>query len=189
MAEETTSTQNVNSWQGSVDDSAEPYFLIIGRALKPHGVRGEIRVEPHTDAPERFTWLETVYVGEVDPQPLAVESARFHGGLVLLKLSGIDDREAAGKLRGQWLQVPLTEAIPLEEGEYFLYQLEGLAVFTDAGDRLGELVQVIETGANHVFVVRSESGDILLPDTAEVVQAIDFENGRMTVHLLPGLLP
>jgi 16S rRNA processing protein RimM len=68
-----------------------------------------------------------------------------------------------------------------------LYQLEGLQVFTDEGEDLGELVQVIETGANHVFVVRSASGDLLLPDTDEVVQEIDFENGRMTVHLIEGL--
>ena len=174
--------------QGSVEPSAEPSFLIIGRIQKPHSVRGEVKVMPHTDFPERFTWLETVYVGD-DPMPVAVESVRFHGDVVLLKLVGYDSREAAQALRGQWLQVPESEAVPLEEGEYYLYQLEGLQVFSDEGEALGELVQVMETGANNVFVVRGESGELLLPDTDEVVQEIDFENGRMIVHLLAGLRP
>jgi 16S rRNA processing protein RimM len=173
--------------KGSVEPSAEPSFLIIGRIQKPHSVRGEVRVMPYTDSPERFTWLETVYVGDEDPLPVAVESVRFHGDIILLKLAGYDSREAAQSLRGQWLQVPESEAAPLEEGEYYLYQLEGLQVFTDEGEELGELVQVMETGANNVFVVRGESGELLLPDTNEVVVEIDFENGRMIVHLLPGL--
>lgn len=175
--------------QGSADASVEPSFLVIGQILKPHSVRGDVRVKPLTDLPERFTWLETVYIGEDDLQPVAVESTRFHGQLVLLKLAGYDSREAVQELRGQYLLVPQSEAIPLEEGEYYLYQLEGLQVFTDEGEDLGELVQVMETGANNVFVVRGESGDLLLPDTDEVVMEIDFENCRMTVHLLAGLRP
>jgi 16S rRNA processing protein RimM len=86
------------------------------------------------------------------------------------------------------LQVPKDEAIPLEEGEYYLYQLEGLAVYTDEGEHLGELVEVLETKANNVFIVHGSRGEVLLPDTEEVVLEIDFENGRMKVHLLPGLL-
>ncbi len=177
-----------NRSQGSAENSVEPRFLVIGRITKPHGVHGDVRVMPHTDLPERFTWLETVYVGETELRPVAVEGVRFHGEVILLKLAGYDGREAAGVLRGEWLLVPESEAIPLEEGEYYLYQLEGLAVFTDDGEHLGELTQVIETGANNVFVVKGQKGEALLPDTDEVVQEIDFENGRMTVHLLPGLL-
>jgi 16S rRNA processing protein RimM len=171
-----------------VESSAEPRFLVIGRILSVHGVRGEVRVRPHTDLPERFTWLETVYVGEHDPRPMVVEGVRFHKDLVLLKLAGYDSREEAAALKGEMLHVPMAEAIPLAEDEYFLYQLIGLAVVTDEGESLGELVEVLETGANNVFVVRGEGRDILLPDTKEVIVDIDFDNGRLTVHLLPGLL-
>ena len=174
--------------QGSVENPAEPSFLVIGQVLKPHGVRGEVRVRPHTDEPERFSWLKIVYVGETDPQPVAVESFRFHKDLVLLKLAGVDDRDAAQAWRGTWLQVPPEDALPLEEGEYYLYQLMGLQVFSDADELLGELTDIIETGANYVFVVQGERGELLLPDTEEVVQSIDLENGRMVVHILPGLL-
>jgi 16S rRNA processing protein RimM len=175
--------------RGSAEPPAEPHFLAIGQVGKPHGVRGEVRVQPHTDLPERFTWLETIYIGEDDPQPFAVESVRFHQDVVLMKLAGYDDRDAVQALRGEWVLVPETEGLPLEEGEYYLYQLEGLQVFSDTGEHLGELTGVLETKANNVFVVEGEAGELLLPDTAEVIQAIDFENGRMTVHLLPGLRP
>lgn len=179
---------NDNSQRGSVEPSSEPHFLVIGEVLKPHGVRGEMRVLPHTDLPERFTWLERVYLDEGTSPPVQVESARLHQNIILLKLVGYESRQACDALRGRLLYVPVEEAVPLEEGEYFLYQLEGLAVYTDAGDHLGTLVEVLETKANNVFVVQGERGEVLLPDIAEVVQAIDFEAQRMVVHLLPGLL-
>lgn len=175
--------------QGSVDNTTEPSFLIIGQINKPHGLRGEVRVTPHTDMPERFTWLEVVYVGQTNPQPVVVEGARLQNDVVLLKLAGYDDRDTADELRGQWLQVPESEAIPLAEGEYFLFQLMGLDVVTDDGETLGKLVEIIETGANHVFCVSGNRGQVLLPDIDEVILDIDFDNGRMTVHLLSGLLP
>jgi 16S rRNA processing protein RimM len=168
--------------------TAEPAFLVIGRIIKPHGVRGEMRVEIMTDLPERFTWLETVYIGENPPQPVTVESVRFHKNQALLKLAGYDSREEVVLLRSQILQVPESEAIPLEEGEYYLYQLVGLAVISDTGEFLGELQEVLETKANNVFVINGPFGEVLLPDTDEVVQEIDFENGRLIVHLLPGLI-
>ncbi len=173
--------------RGSADGAAEPRFLVIGQVGKPHGVRGEVRVQPYTEQPERFTWLKMVYLGDISPQPVVVESARLHQGMVLLKLAGYDDRTMAETLRGVWLQVPEEEALPLEEGEYYLYQLIDLRVYREDGHYLGLLVDVLETGANNVFVVEGEQGELLLPDTAEVVREIDFANGRMTVHLLPGL--
>jgi len=178
---------NLTDQPGSVDSSPEPSFLVIGVVGKAHGIGGEVRVIPETDQPERFTWLQVVYVGEEEPQPVVVESARVHQNTVLLKLTGYDDRDAAETLRGEWLQVPEAEAIPLEEGEYYLYQIKGLSVVTEEGEALGELVDIIETGANNVFVIQGEQGQLLLPDIDEVILNIDFEIGRITVHLLPGL--
>lgn len=175
--------------RGSVERPTEPSFLIIGQITKPHGVNGEMRVQPHTDLPERFTWLDMVYIGERDPQPHEVTGVRLHKNMVLLKLAGFNNRNEAETLRGQLLQVPEHEALPLEDGEYFLFQLIGLLVVTDQGLELGELVEVIETGANHVFRVTGAGKEVLLPDIDDVILDIDFDNGRMTVHLLPGLLP
>ncbi|MBP8001445.1 MAG: 16S rRNA processing protein RimM [Chloroflexi bacterium] len=180
-----------NEERGLRDEIAQPRFLVIGQIARPHGVRGELRADIHTDLPERFTWLKQVYLAkdtdELTPEIYGVETVRFHQSQVLIKLATVDDRDEAETLRRYWLLVPAEEAIPLAEGEYYLYQLLGLAVYTDEDVHLGELVEVIETGANHVFVVRGHDKEILLPDTDEVIQAIDFARGRMTVHLLPGL--
>ncbi|MCA9924735.1 MAG: 16S rRNA processing protein RimM [Anaerolineales bacterium] len=167
--------------------STEPPFLVIGQILKPHSVHGEMRVKPITDLPERFQWLEAVYVGKKSPRLIEIEQVRFHNHLILLKLAGFDSRDEVEQFRGALLQVPESEAIPLAEGEYFLYQLEGISVYTDQDEYLGKVVEVIETGANNVFVVRGPDGETLLPDIDEVILAIDFDSERMVVHLLPGL--
>lgn len=191
MTKRSVSKTHEEMARGSADKPAEPRFLTIGEVLRPHGVRGEMRIRAITELPQRFTWLKTVYMGK-NPQTavaLTVETARLHQGFALLKCDGIDDRDAVDLLRGHFLYVPEADAIPLEEGEYYLYQLEGLTVVTDDGQTLGKLVDVLETGANNVFVVETDKGQLLLPDIKDVILDIDFENGRMTVHLLEGLLP
>jgi 16S rRNA processing protein RimM len=176
-----------------VDKTAEPRFLVIGRITKPHGVRGEMRVVVYTDVPERFEWLETVYLSadewDDDPLRVVVESVRPHGDLFIIALESYDTRESVDPLRGMWLQVPVAEAVPLEEGEVYLYQLIGLAVESDTGEQLGNVTDVIETGANFVFVINGADGELLIPDIAEVVLSVDVVEKRMIVHLLPGLRP
>ena len=185
------SSQDLNDGQGSGRGSHsnddEPRFLIVGRVGKPHGVRGEVRVTIHTDEPERFTWLEEAHVGIDRPYPLAIESARFHKNWVLLKFDGYDNRDAVEKLRGEWLQVRLEDAIELEDGELFLYQLIGLEMVTTEGKLIGNVKEIIETGANNVFVVKGTAGEKLIPDIDDVVNDIDLAAGQITVTLIPGL--
>lgn len=175
--------------RGSENESSEPRFLVIGRILKPHGVQGEMRVEVLTELPERFNWLENVYIGKREPIPMKVEGIRFHKSWVLLKLVDCNDRNSANLLRRQLVQIPESEGIPLEEGEYYLYQLVGLKVVTEDSDYLGEISEVIETKANNVFVVKTSNSEVLLPDIEDVIRNIDFESGTVTVRLIPGLIP
>ena len=162
--------------------------MAVGRISKPHGVQGEVRVELLTDVPERFEWLDTIYVGEANPRPVGIESVRYHQGVVLLKLTGYPTRTEAETLRGELLQVPESEAVPLAEGEYFLYQLVGLQVFTEEGTLVGRLSQVLETGANNVFVVEGQHRQHLIPDIPDVVREIDIEAGRLVIYPMPGLI-
>lgn len=190
-----SSDDSMERQQGSAEPPAGPRFLIIGRLLRPHGVRGEVRTEIITELPERFEWLKEAYLSRDpdDPQPQAVpvEGVRFHQNQVLLKLGGYETREAVDALRQLWLMVPLDEAIPLEEGEYYVYQMEGMSVYTDEGEYLGQLMEIIETRANDVYLVQQEVDgqmkELLLPDIDEVILDVDVESKRMTVHLLDGL--
>lgn len=187
---------NQDNLQPSTSDpSGEPAtdFIVIGRILRPHGVKGELRAEIHSHLPERFTWLDQVFLSRDsqpdNPEAVAVEAVRFHKGYVLLTLDGYDNRDAAEMLRSMWLLVPETEAVPLEEGELYFFQLEGLDVYTETDEYLGEVKEVLETGANEVFIVQGPRGEVLLPNTEEVIVDVDEDAGRMTVHLIPGLLP
>jgi len=166
--------------------ASEPDFLAVGRVLRPHGVRGEVRVEIHTDFPERFAVYETLYLGSAHT-PYALEGHRFHQGRVLLKLKGIDDRNAAEGLRTQWVWIAVRDAAPLDQGEMYLHQMMHLGVVTADGEALGQVVEIIETGANPVYVVRGRGGDILIPDTEEVILDVDLETRTVTVQLIEGL--
>ena len=164
-----------------------PRFLIIGEVLRPQGVKGEVRVRVLTDFPERFRTLKRVYLGQA-LRSATVEGVRFHQGCALLKLAGYNDRTAAESLRGVLVQIPVEEAMPLEEGEYYFYQIVGLAVQTTAGEYLGRVREILVTGANDVYLVRGPRGEILLPAIDEVIREVDLEAGRLIVTLPEGLI-
>ncbi len=171
----------------------QPPFLLLGRVLRPHGIRGEIRIEVLTDYPERIVPGMIVYIGR-DPDDArsaveyTIESARTHLQYLILRLENIPDRDAADFLRELYVMVAFDDAVPLDEDEFYLFQAIGLAVFTDAGEHLGEVTDVLETGANDVYVVQGSRGEILLPVLDEVILDVDLDAGRMTVRLMDGLL-
>ncbi len=171
----------------------QPPFLLLGRVLRPHGVRGEVRIEVLTAYPERIVPGRRVFIGSdpQDPQSASahvVTRSRKHQKMLILQFEGIGNREAAEALRGQFVMVTLDDAVPLEEDEFYLFQLIGLAVYTDEGEHLGRITDVIETGANDVYVVRGPRGEVLLPAIDECILELDIEGGKVTVHLMDGLL-
>jgi len=178
---------------GEQGRTPEPRYLAVGQVAGAHGLDGELKVALLTDDPTRFGRLTRVYIGPegAEPVPRALDGYRFHQRRVLLRLAGCNDRNAAEALRGYLVQVPLEEAIPLEEGEYFEHQILGLGVWTLAGERLGTVKEIIYTGANEVYVVRgvgAEQRDILIPAIEDVVLQIDLVAGRLVVELPNGLV-
>lgn len=173
--------------------SGQPPFLLLGRVLRPHGIRGELRIEVLTAYPERIVSGFKVYVG---PEPNDVSSAvlydvvsaRKHQQYLIMQLEGFADRNEADTLRDQYVMIALEDAMPLEEDEFYLFQLVGLPVYTVDGEFLGEVSDVIETGANDVYVVQGPRGEVLLPATEECVVEIDIEGRKITVNLIEGLL-
>ena len=162
----------------------------IGAVSAAHGVRGEVKVFPMIDDPARYKKLKQVIVQKKNgaEETLAVESARFFKNMVLLKWKGIDNRDDAERYRGSALFVPREDAVPLQENEYFIADLIGLSVFTEDGEALGELTDVLQTGANDVYEVTTEKKKkILIPAIRDCILQVDVEAGRMEVHLLPGL--
>ena len=165
----------------------EPTHLVVGRVLAPWGARGEVRAQVLTQFPERFAALQEIIVGE-EHRVFRLRSARLHKGNVVLKLEGIDSPEQAAALRGELLYVPLSEAMPLGEHEYYHYQILGLDVYTVQGEHLGSVTDILETGSNDVYVVQGRGREVLIPALADVVQEVDLEHRRLVVVLPPGLV-
>jgi 16S rRNA processing protein RimM len=167
----------------------EPRYLAIGRVLRPHGVRGEVRVQLLTAHPEHLADVRTLYVGDAH-RPHTLLSVRPHKNLALILLQGYEGRDAADALRGEVLYVGREDAISLDEGEVYEYQLEGLSVVTDEGTLLGEVAEVITApNANDVLIVHGPFGELLIPVIEDVIVACDLDAAQITVHLLPGLIP
>jgi 16S rRNA processing protein RimM len=174
-----------NETSGSPD--GEPVYLTVGFLRRPHGIRGEIVMDLHTDFPERLKRGRKLLVSE-DHTSLTIQSVREHQKGVLIKFDGIDTPEDAGKFRNQWVYVKASDVPPLPEGKLYQHELFGFKVVDENDNPLGELVEIIETGANNVYVVKDGSGrELLLPAIPSVILDVDAERRLMRVHLLEGL--
>lgn len=165
-----------------------PEYLVIGRVVRPHGIKGEVLVAIETDDAQRFARLERVFLGDT-ALPVGVQKVRPHKGGVILSLRGVTTRNQAETLRGQWVKIPASEAIPLAEDEFFVFQIVGLTAVTTTGTVIGQVEDVLFTGANDVYVVRTPEGELLLPAIADVVQHVDLAAGQIVVTIPPGLTP
>lgn len=166
----------------------DPNYMLIGRILRPHGVHGEVRIEILTSIPEYFE-EGTLYIGRDvrHLQAYEIDTVRFHQGKALLKLVNVTNRNDVEPWYNWPVYLPRTAATPLAEGEFFLYQLIGMAVVTETGEALGKVTDTIQTGANDVFVVNGPKGELLLPDIEEVVLSINAAERLITVRLMEGL--
>lgn len=166
----------------------EPEYLVVGILRRPHGVKGEMLMDVHTDFPERLKTGITVYLGD-QYQPMVIASRRGHARGLLVRFRGMKTPEDAGLYRNTWVYVPTADRPELPEGEYYHHQLVGLKVITDEGRELGTLVNILETGANDVYVIRDAGGkEILLPAIPPVILGVDLADRQMRVHLLDGLI-
>lgn len=164
-------------------------LLKVGIITTTHGLRGEVKVFPTTDDASRFKKLKQVIL-DTGKEKLQLEIAgvRFFKNMVILRFQGLDDINEVQKFRQKGLYVRREDAVELAENEYFIADLIGLAVHTDEGEELGELVNVLQTGANDVYVVRTAEGEeVLVPAIRDCIREIGIEEGRMLIHLLPGL--
>ena len=165
-------------------------LLKVGVITTTHGVRGEVKVFPTTDDAERFLELEYVLLDTGrELRRLDIKNVRFFKNLVILKFDGIDNINDIEKHKGKDLWIPREEAQELGEDEYYIADLQGLNVVLEDGTEFGTLRDVMETGANDVYIIDSnEHGEVLLPAIKECILDVDLEKNTMTVHLMKGLL-
>ena len=161
----------------------------VGVITSTHGIRGEVKVFPTTDDVRRFKKnMELILDTGKENILLTVESVKFFKQFVILKFKGIDNINDIEKYKTKSLYVTRANAVRLRKDEYFIADLLGIDVWEDNGDKLGTLKDVIETGANDVYVITLEDGkELLIPAIKECILEVDIENRKMTVHVMDGL--
>ena len=164
-------------------------FLQVGVISSTHGIRGEVKVFPTTDEPDRFKKLKKVLLDTGKERlELEIQSVKFFKQFVIVKFRGIDNINDIEKYKGKSLMVPREDAVQLEEDEYYIADLIGMEVYTDGG-RFGTLKDVMETGANEVYIIDSdEHGEVLVPAIHDCILDVDVEKQTMKIRLMDGLI-
>jgi len=164
-------------------------YIGIGKILKAQGHHGAVRVLPLTDHPERFKKMRRVRVSlKGTGRDFSIEEACPHKNFYIVKFKEVADMNAAEELRGGVLEVARDELYPLPEGSYYIFDIVGLKVFDTGGAFLGEVTDVLQTGANDVYVVDTEGKPLLIPALRRVVREIDLPGRQMVVELPEGLV-
>jgi len=163
-------------------------FIRIGKILKSQGNRGAVKVLPLTDFPERFRDMKQVRVKLQDSRPVyTIEEIKPHGKFLTIKFKEIVDMNAADKLRGSYLEVTRQEVVPLQDDCYYIFDIVGMSVFDQNETFLGRVTDVLQTGANDVYVVETGGRPLLIPALKQVVREVDLQERRMLVDLPEGL--
>jgi len=162
--------------------SDESVFLAVGKLLRPHGLRGEIKMKVITDFPERLCAGASLYVGP-EYEMLTISDIRGSDQSRILSFTGLEDREEVGRLRNMYLYIRTDTLHGLPEGEYYFHELLGLVVVDEGEQLLGTLEEIMETGANDVYIVRTPEGEeILLPAIESVILEVDLEKRQILVR-------
>lgn len=163
-------------------------YFEIGKIVNTQGVKGDVRVVPITDEPERFLKLKVALVDNgKSKKEYPIENIWFHKTFVIIKFKGIDDMTAAEKLKGTSIKIDRKDAIPLEENEYYISDLYDMEVYTDEGEYLGIINDIIFTASNDVYEVKNNDTTILLPAIKQCILNVNIHERKMTVHMMEGL--
>jgi 16S rRNA processing protein RimM len=165
-------------------------LIVIGRVSRPHGVKGEIRIEYfNPEDPGLFSRYEMLYIqgDQESPQSYRPIKVRLHKQFILAQLEGIRNKEEAERLSGSLVLVDPARLPSLEEDEYYWHEILGMRVVTEQGSEVGEVIQILQTGSNDVYVVRKGNKEYLIPAIKEVIIAIERETRTMVIRPLEGL--
>ena len=161
--------------------------MAVGRVIRPHGIRGELLVDPYSETVRSIEAESEVFIGSPE-NAYTVSSIRSHRRRLILKVAECDDRDAAEAFRGNEIFIPMQAAEPLPEGVYYRWQILGLTVREEAGQELGTVADILETGANDVYVVEADGArELLLPAIESVILEVDLEAGQLLVRVPEGL--
>ena len=163
----------------------ESELINVGQILGPHGTDGALKIRSFTDVPTRFSPGNILHIK--NNSHYIIESYPLRKDQLVIRLTGLDSIKEVEHLAGHWVQSECSLSPTLEQNEFFHYQLLGLLVYSESGEELGIIKEIIQTGSNDVYLVHDGANEILLPAISQVVREIDLDEGSMTVTLIEGL--
>lgn len=164
-------------------------YFKIGQIVKVQGLKGDMRVYPLTDYKERFEELDWVYISDDTKTKYEIEKVRYKGNVVILKIKGIDTINDAEKLIKKYLKIPRENARELEDDEYFISDLIGIKAYTVDGEYVGVLNDVLQTGANDVYLIKNdENKEILIPAIKKFVPELSIKDKKMIIDPIEGMM-
>ena len=164
-------------------------LLQVGVITTTHGIRGEVKVFPTTDDPRRFEELPSILLDTgKELCELEIQRVKYFKQFVILKFRDVDDINEIEKKKKKSLYVTRDMAVPLEENEYYIADLIGMDVFLEDGSLFGRIKDVLETGANDVYIVQTQEKEVLIPAIKDCILQVDVESNKMVIHLMKGLV-
>ncbi|MGF7057244.1 ribosome maturation factor RimM [Brassicibacter mesophilus] len=162
-------------------------YIRVGKILNTHGIKGDLKVLPLTDEPSRFEKLKTVFIDDENSK-VEIEKVWYSKGFVMIRLNGYNDINEVIKFKNCYILIDEKDALKLPKDSFFISQIIGLTVFLSDGNELGEVVEVLQPGANDVYVIRGNNKEFLIPAVKEFVKEIDLDNNRMVIDPIEGLI-
>lgn len=163
-------------------------YLIIGKIVNTHGVRGELRVQPLTDNIDRFGDLNTVYLGS-SKEAKTLKSYRLHKSFVLIKFKEHEDINEVLKYKNQYIYINIEDRVSLPEDSYFIYELLDMKVYDMDDNYLGEISDVLQGLSNDVYIIKkTDGGEAMIPAVKEFIKNIDLENKKMSISPIEGMI-
>lgn len=162
-------------------------YIKVGKIVNTHGVKGYIKCIPLTDDLERFEELEYVYT-EKDNIKRTIDDVWYQKGMVCLKLKDIDDMDKAELFKDTYISIVEDQLRVLPEDSYYLFDLEGIDVYSNNGDYIGKISEIYQTGANDVYEVKNNKNSYLIPAIKDVVKSVNVQDKKMIINVIEGLL-
>jgi 16S rRNA processing protein RimM len=164
-------------------------MYLIGYVLKPHGIKGEVKVECVSPYPERYKLLNKVYLRNISTQTYSIDNVRISDRFVFLKFQEINSRDEAECIRHSEILINQDDLVKLESNEFFIHDLVGCKVITDQNKYLGDVLDVVQMSSNDIYIIQDKKGkEYLIPAIKDIIKYIDIKTKEIIVHLIDGLI-
>lgn len=162
-------------------------YILVGKIINTHGVKGEVKLYPYTENIKRFSDLKTIYIGE-EKSSIKIQGVRYHKNMALIKLEGLDNMNDVIFLKGEKVYIDELDRIKLPKDKYFIYELIDCKVFDMEGNSLGYVKDVLQNSSNDVYIIKDNEKEYLIPAVKEFIKEINISEKKIVIDVIEGMI-